>query len=66
MTSNQTRLALAFNLFQQKKFSEAETLFRSILSENPKNYDAAHYFGLLRVCPGTSSGITKFSEHEAD
>jgi hypothetical protein len=20
----------------------------------------------LRVCPGTSSGITKFSEHEAD
>ena len=21
---------------------------------------------LLRVCPGTSSGITKFSEHEAD
>jgi hypothetical protein len=22
--------------------------------------------GSLRVCPGTSSGITKFSEHEAD
>ena len=21
---------------------------------------------VLRVCPGTSSGITKFSEHEAD
>jgi protein O-GlcNAc transferase len=52
MTSNQTRLALAFNLFQQKKFSEAESLFRSILSENPKNYDAAHYFGLLKAVTG--------------
>jgi hypothetical protein len=24
------------------------------------------YMAALRVCPGTSSGITKFSEHEAD
>jgi putative tryptophan/tyrosine transport system substrate-binding protein len=27
---------------------------------------ATKWLELLRVCPGTSSGITKFSEHEAD
>jgi hypothetical protein len=27
---------------------------------------AGKWFSMLRVCPGTSSRITKFSEHEAD
>ena len=29
-------------------------------------YLSSLIFVVLRVCPGTSSGITKFSEHEAD
>jgi hypothetical protein len=35
----------------------------------PKERSAVHVFGdvyLLRVCPETSRGIAKFSEHEAD
>jgi hypothetical protein len=30
------------------------------------NLALALFFGGLRVCPGTSNGITEFSEHEAD
>ncbi|HEX4408467.1 MAG TPA: tetratricopeptide repeat protein [Xanthobacteraceae bacterium] len=52
MTTNHDRLALAVNMFQQKNFSHAEALFRVLLSENPNNYDAAHYFGLLKATTG--------------
>jgi hypothetical protein len=35
-----------------------------------RDFELEHFsdrrHGVLRVCPGTSSGITKFSEHEAD
>jgi hypothetical protein len=36
--------------------------------QTPMAFDREDFGKLLalRVCPGTSSGITKFSEHEAD
>jgi hypothetical protein len=36
----------------------------TLLPEDPVSSGVLN--GILRVCPGTSSGITEFSEHEAD
>jgi ADP-ribose pyrophosphatase YjhB (NUDIX family) len=41
--------------------SDKDCLRREIKEELPKLK-----LGRLRVCPGTSNGITEFSEHEAD
>ena len=46
--------------------NESEDFARGCLVEAGRSLGARASAADLRVCPGTSSGITKFSEHEAD
>ena len=39
---------------------------RKVLEEQRSTIERVGRIGGLRVCPKTSGGITKFSEHEAD
>jgi tetratricopeptide (TPR) repeat protein len=45
-------LTKAFNLYQQGRFHDSESLFKSLVANNPNNYDAFHYYGLLKVALG--------------
>ena len=52
MNSSQNQIVQAFNLFQQGRLIEAETLFHTILKRDRKNHDAQHYLGILKVAKG--------------
>jgi predicted O-linked N-acetylglucosamine transferase (SPINDLY family) len=40
---------MAFNLFQQGKLFEAESLLQSMIKDDRNNYDAIHYLGILKA-----------------
>ena len=45
--SLEQKLARAVDFHNQQDFSQAESMYREILVDDPNNYDALHYYGLL-------------------
>src|SRR5690348_16043762 len=50
--SHHNRLIEALKLFQQSRYSEAEPILESIIKRDRRNFDAAHYLGIVKVSKG--------------
>jgi tetratricopeptide (TPR) repeat protein len=59
VANEQQLLAKAFGLFQQQRLDEAAALFQDILAKNRRNFDAAHFLGLVNASKGNFAEAKK-------
>ena len=55
MDEDKIQLQKAFALFQQGRFSKSADVYKQLIGNDPKNCNALHYFGILKVSLGQLS-----------
>jgi predicted O-linked N-acetylglucosamine transferase (SPINDLY family) len=63
MAGDKDSLPLALTLLQRRRLAEAETIYQAVLREDPAQFDALHYLGLIMLQTGrTPQGVRMIGE----